>query len=92
MKSLTIGEQFNLQFLSPPQRQGEEEGLKVPFFREGVRCLKDKTTYRWVQSINKVVVRGGAVTKSCPTFATPWTVALQVPLSMGFLRQEYWNE
>ena len=22
---------------------------------------------------------------------TPWTVALQAPLSMGFLRQEYWN-
>ena len=25
-------------------------------------------------------------------FATPWTVAHQVPLSMGFLRQEYWSE
>ena len=24
-------------------------------------------------------------------FATPWTVALQAPLSMGFPRQEYWN-
>ena len=23
---------------------------------------------------------------------TPWTVALQVPLSMGFSRQEYWSE
>ena len=23
-------------------------------------------------------------------FATPWTVACQVPLSMGFPRQEYW--
>ena len=23
------------------------------------------------------------------TFATPWTVALQVPLSLGFPRQEY---
>ena len=22
---------------------------------------------------------------------TPWTVACQVPLSMGFLRQVYWN-
>ena len=22
----------------------------------------------------------------------PWTVAYQAPLSMGFLRQEYWNE
>ena len=22
---------------------------------------------------------------------TPWTVALQVPMSMGFPRQEYWS-
>ena len=25
-------------------------------------------------------------------FATPWTLAYQAPLSMGFSRQEYWNE
>ena len=24
-------------------------------------------------------------------FATPWTVACQVPLTMGFSRQEYWR-
>ena len=24
-------------------------------------------------------------------FATPWTVACQAPLSMGFSRQEYWS-
>ena len=29
--------------------------------------------------------------KSCRLFATPWTVAHQAPLSMGFLRQEYWS-
>ena len=32
---------------------------------------------------------GGLVSKSCPTLATPWTVARQAPLSMGFSRQEY---
>ena len=31
------------------------------------------------------------VAKLCPTLATPWTVAHQAPLSMGFSRQEYWN-
>ena len=31
------------------------------------------------------------VAKSCPTVGTPWTVAFQVPLSMGFLRQECWR-
>ena len=25
------------------------------------------------------------------SFATPWTVACQTPLSMGFSRQEYWS-
>ena len=24
-------------------------------------------------------------------FATPWTIAHQAPLSMGFSRQEYWS-
>ena len=32
---------------------------------------------------------GDLVTKSCSTLATPWTVACQAPLSMGFSRQEY---
>ena len=31
------------------------------------------------------------VAKSCLTLATPQTVAWQVPLSMGFSRQEYWS-
>ena len=34
---------------------------------------------------------GDLVTKSCLTLATPWTVARQAPLSMGFSRQEYWS-
>ena len=35
------------------------------------------------------------VTQSCVSctqlFVTPWTVAHQAPLSMGFSRQEYWS-
>ena len=34
---------------------------------------------------------GGLVTKSCLTLVTPWTLARQAPLSMGFSRQEYWS-
>ena len=34
----------------------------------------------WVQSLNRVRL-----------FMTPWTVAHQAPLSMGFSRQEYWS-
>ena len=31
------------------------------------------------------------VSNSCPSLANPWTVACRTPLSMGFLRQEYWS-
>ena len=34
---------------------------------------------------------GGFIAKLCPTLATPWTVAWQAPLSVGFSRQEYWS-
>ena len=33
----------------------------------------------------------GLVARSCPTRMTPWIVVHQAPLSMGFLRQEYWR-
>ena len=32
-----------------------------------------------------------SVAKSCLTLATPWTLACQAPLSMGFSREEYWS-
>ena len=34
---------------------------------------------------------GGLVERSYLTLATPWSVAHQASLSMGFSRQEYWN-
>ena len=37
------------------------------------------------------VCGGDLVVKSCPINATQWTVACQAPLSMAFLRQEYWS-
>ena len=33
----------------------------------------------------------GLVAKSCPTLATPRTVACQAPLSIGFSGQEHWS-
>ena len=42
----------------------------------------------------KNIERGGSsdlVAQSCPTLETPWTLALQTALSMGFSRQEYWS-
>ena len=40
---------------------------------------------------SQLVGGGGLVAKSCLTLVTPWTVACQTPLSMGFSRQEYWS-
>ena len=34
---------------------------------------------------------GGLVAKSCLCLGSPWTVARQAPLSMGFSRQKYWS-
>ena len=33
-----------------------------------------------------------ACAQSLQSYLTPWTIAHQAPWSMGFLRQEYWNE
>ena len=42
----------------------------------------------WMQEVQ---TSGGLVPKSCLTLVTPWTLAHQVPLSMGFSRQESWS-
>ena len=34
---------------------------------------------------------GGLIAKLCPTHTTPWTIACQAPVFMGFSRQEYWS-
>ena len=36
-------------------------------------------------------MRACQVTSIMSHFATPWTVAQQAPLSLGFSRQEYWS-
>ena len=42
-----------------------------------------------VTSSSQYRVGGGLVAKLCLTLVTPWTVAHQAPLFMGFPRQEY---
>ena len=42
-----------------------------------------------IRKSSEVTCGGGLVAKLCPTLATPWTVACQAPLSIGFSRQEY---
>ena len=54
--------------------------------------VKDWELFLYDQEQDKDAYYDGLVTKSCPTLATPWTIAHQVPLSMGFSRWEYWSE
>ena len=55
-----------------------------PFLRLGCQPMTDS------QYLSKYIYTGGGlVTKLCPTLVTPWTVACQAPLFMGFSRQEY---
>ena len=55
-------------------------------------CLFYLWQFYWgVVDIQPLSLSLSLVTKSCPTFATPWTVACQAPLSVGFSRQEYWS-
>ena len=42
-------------------------------------------------SFSVVYITCCLVAQSCPTFATPQTVARQAPLSLGFSRQEHWS-
>ena len=55
-----------------------------------IQQVKDQTSGGSV--VGSVLFSGGGlVAKSCPTLATPWILACQAPLSMGFSRQEYWS-
>ena len=56
--------------------------------RKAMTNLDSILKSRDITLLTKVCI-GGLVAKSCPTLATPWTVACQAPLSMGFSRQEY---
>ena len=35
----------------------------------------------------RLYLGGGLAAKSCPILVTPWTIAYQAPLSVGFFRQ-----
>ena len=48
-------------------------------------------TYRKIKPENKNKVSVLNCFSDVQIFVTPWSVACQAPLSMGFSRQEYWS-
>ena len=62
--------------------------LKNSIDRRAWSCKEMDTTERQCTHLDQIAFLqqnlhggGGLVSKSCPTLATPWTVALQAPLS-----------
>ena len=56
-------------------------------------CIDRQNLYHWALqgTYYHNSSSSSLVAKSCPTLVTPWAVAFQAPLSMGFSRQECWS-
>ena len=63
--------------------------LSLP--RAGGTCLPGLLRSRTPCRFCTARFGGGLVAQSCQTLVTPWTVARQAPLSMGFSPQECWS-
>ena len=72
-----------VKWLLPRQITGERTAFSIKAAR--------KTGYPHAKVGLLSNTGGGLVAKSCLTLATPWIVACQTPMSMGFSRQEYWS-
>ena len=72
---------LSLKFLGQSQREKDTS----PTTLQTNSCLKKRNQFkrRKLQSV--------CALSPVRLFLTPWTVACQAPLSMGFFRQEYWS-
>ena len=69
------------------------QGLKNCSLQDSHEVLTTRGINGFPQSSRAAECKGRfcLAAKSCPTLVSPWTVVPQVPLSMGFPRQEYWS-
>ena len=69
--------------------------LHIPVHR-GISVIRrspeGQEEFALVYHICSQVNFGCVLSQLCLTLVTPWNVAHQAPLSMGFPRQEYWSE
>ena len=70
-------------------------GMAVGTERHGVHfhCLLHSQVLLRSSAVNSFACAVCVLSRSSRVqlFESPWTVALQAPLSMGFSRQEYWS-
>ena len=70
--------------------------LKIwPFYLYHIPCIPDSQIINFPPDLHWTIKHPCACVLSCFScvwlFATLWTIACPVPLSMGFFRQEYWS-
>ena len=79
--------------------------IRAYHLRTIVPHLRNGTLYQWITFFSQsntlfIIIRVCVCVCVCACtqslsqvqlFASPWTVALQAPLSMGFSRQEFWS-
>ena len=66
---------------------------RIPVDRGAWQATVPRVAKSWAQLSDTAQhgAGGGLVAELGLTLGTPWTVACQAPLSMGFPRQEYWS-
>ena len=77
----------SLPLLGPLREWVPSPAFSFPFHFLGTE--DNKVQGQWSHGIERACVCAGCSIVSDST--TPWTVAHQAPLSMGFSRQEYWS-
>ena len=96
------GKPFNITVIQVYAPTSKTEEAEVEQFYEDLQDLLELTPKKdvlfiigdWNAKVGSPETPGSEVKllSLVQLFATPWTVAHQAPLSMGFTRQEYWSE
>ena len=95
------GKPFNITVIQAYAPNSNAEEAEVEQFYEDLQDLSELTPKKdvlfiigdWNAKVGSPETPGSEVKllSLVQLFATPWTVAHQAPLSMGFTRQEYWS-
>ena len=91
------------ELLCPPSRNSKWEDVpfRLPSLSGSWKETDAYSTRIWGKFIEGIIYRGRKCVCVCvcvqslnhaQLFVTPWLVAHQAPLSLGFPRQEYWRE
>ena len=79
------GKPFNITVIQVYAPTSNAEEAEVEWFYED---LQDLLEYIPMKDVIFIMCES---LSHVQLFATPWTVACQAPLSMGFSRKEYWS-